>query len=489
MSGVGSRLQRSKGIEDAPEHHLADIMRLGHGKADPAIARLAVEEAGATIDWLEEPGFPFPDDQPIIYYGHDPYTRSRTYWGSELGISVLNTVQPRFDELVAEGKIDLRLGHRLTSLLVDDGRVVGVRVETAAGAVELRAGAVVLTNGGYAANRAFFDRLHPGLHVLLGARKTSQGEGLLAAQRIGAGFRGAEHQLSTVGGIETELGQSTSNLWEAIGNTNATVRSAREIYVNPRGERYVAEDEPSQDSQERALQAHGGRIWFVFDEAAIDEDEPLVMGWSGELLREQAAAGEGAWVADAVGELARRAGIDPAGFERPVADWNAACAADRDLLGRKALDHPIRSRPFYAMRSEGITVSSFGGVSFDGELRVTTVDGTPIPGQYAAGEVIGASATMGDAFCFGMCAAPADQAGPAAGPAARGGRDGSGGRGFYRLSGSLDDERIMAAANGLGLAGAAFDEALLNAKQREAFERPIGRSASSRRSSWSSRGC
>ena len=48
------------------------------------------------------------------------------------------------------------------------------------------------------------------------------------------------------------------------------------------------------------------------------------------------------------------------------------------------------------------------------------------------------------------------------------------GRGFYHLIGSLNDERIMAAANGLGLAAAAFDEALLYAKQREAFDRPIG---------------
>ena len=408
MSAAGSRLQRSKGIEDSPEQHLADIMRLGHGKADPAIARLAVEEASASIDWLEELGFPFPDDQPIIYYGHDPYTRPRTYWGVELGISVLNTVQPRFDELVAKGKIDLRLGHRLTDLLVEDGRVVGVRAETAAGTVELRAEAVVLTTGGYAANRALFDRLHPGLHVLLGARETSQGEGLLAAQRIGAGFRGAEHHLSTVGGIETERGQGTSNLWEAFGNTNANNRVAREIYVNPAGRRYVAEDAPSQDLQERALQAEGGLIWFVFDEAAIDEDEPLVMGWSAEMLREQAAGGEGAWVADGIGELARRAGIDPAGLERTVAEWNAACAAGHDPLGRKALDHPIRTGPFYAVRSEGIAVISFGGVTVDGELRVTRGEGgEPIPGLYAAGEVLGAGATMGDAFCSGMGVTPA----------------------------------------------------------------------------------
>lgn len=48
------------------------------------------------------------------------------------------------------------------------------------------------------------------------------------------------------------------------------------------------------------------------------------------------------------------------------------------------------------------------------------------------------------------------------------------GRGFYHLIGSLNDERIMAAANGIGIAGAAFDEALRYARERTAFDRPIG---------------
>ena len=48
------------------------------------------------------------------------------------------------------------------------------------------------------------------------------------------------------------------------------------------------------------------------------------------------------------------------------------------------------------------------------------------------------------------------------------------GRGFYHLIGSLNDERISAAANGIGIASAAFDEALRYAKERTAFGRPIG---------------
>lgn len=48
------------------------------------------------------------------------------------------------------------------------------------------------------------------------------------------------------------------------------------------------------------------------------------------------------------------------------------------------------------------------------------------------------------------------------------------GSGFYAALGSLDVERILVAAAALGNAQAAHDEALVYAKQREAFGRPIG---------------
>ena len=48
------------------------------------------------------------------------------------------------------------------------------------------------------------------------------------------------------------------------------------------------------------------------------------------------------------------------------------------------------------------------------------------------------------------------------------------GRGFYHLLATLDNERILAAALALGIAGAALDEALAYARERSAFGRPIG---------------
>jgi fumarate reductase flavoprotein subunit len=79
MSAAETRIQRAREIEDTTDAHFDDVMRLGHRKNDPALVRLAVEEAPRTIDWLEELGFPFPDDVPIIFHGHEPYSTPRTY--------------------------------------------------------------------------------------------------------------------------------------------------------------------------------------------------------------------------------------------------------------------------------------------------------------------------------------------------------------------------------------------------------------------------
>ena len=169
----------------------------------------------------------------------------------------------------------------------------------------------------------------------------------------------------------------------------------------------MAEDDKSQDVQERALIAAGGRIWFVFDEPSIDDGEPLVVGWNGEMLREKAAAGENVWRAGSIAELAVLAGIDAAGLEQSVAAWNEACRTGSDPLGRAALEFPIATAPFYAVLSDGVSVTSWGGVAVDGELRVVDAAGQVIPGLSAAGEVLGCAATMGDAFCSGMAVTPA----------------------------------------------------------------------------------
>ena len=407
MSGAGTRIQRAQGIEDSPQDHYDDVMRIGHGHADPALVRQAVDEAAATLDWLEDLGFPFPDDMPIVYYGHDPYTRARTVWAAEMGVAVLKTIQPRFEELVEAGAIELHREHRLERLLVEDGRVVGVAGTASTGPFQLRARDVVMTTGGYAGNRALFTEFHPGVHCLLGARESSTGDGIQAAREIGADMRGAEHHLPTPGCVEIEPGSGSTDLWDAFANAMPQYRPIKEIHVNARGERFLAEDEPSADARERALAAEGGRAWIVLDEAMLDEDDPVIIGWSDEMVRDEAAEGKRVWRADTIEALAHAAGIDAAGLVATVEAYNAGVRAGSDPLGRRQLDGEIATAPFYAIATHAGTVIGFAGLTVDAELRVLYQAGSPIAGLYAAGEMLGAAATMGDGYCGGMSVTPA----------------------------------------------------------------------------------
>jgi predicted flavoprotein YhiN len=50
---------------------------------------------------------------------------------------------------------------------------------------------------------------------------------------------------------------------------------------------------------------------------------------------------------------------------------------------------------------------SFGGIEVNNALQVITTDKKPITNLYAAGEILGAAATSGHAFCGGMLLTPA----------------------------------------------------------------------------------
>jgi fumarate reductase flavoprotein subunit len=69
---------------------------------------------------------------------------------------------------------------------------------------------------------------------------------------------------------------------------------------------------------------------------------------------------------------------------------------------------PIGERgPYFAVTHLGHSATSSAGVVVDEQLRVVRGNGEPIPNFYAAGEVLGSGATLGNAFAPGMMLTPA----------------------------------------------------------------------------------
>ncbi|GAA1738258.1 FAD-dependent oxidoreductase [Luedemannella helvata] len=409
MSAAGTRRQREAGIDDDPDLHYADVLRIGHDQGDPALIRLAVDEAAGVVDWLDENGFPFAAGTPVVYHGHSPYSRPRTYWGVEHGRSIREVLRPLLDEQVAAGRVSLRLRTRAVELTTEGGRVTGAVVQAGDGPREVRAGVTVLASGGYGANRALFSALTPGgPRLVTNAVETSTGAAIELAAPLRAGVRFADLHTPRLGLLERRSRPGRVDFWSEIVHLAPAERPPREIWVNVTGDRFIAEDLDDVTRHERAVQAQpGAEFWIVFDEASIDAGAPLVPRWGADRLREEAERGDVVWVADDIPSLARRAGIAPGGLLRTTEAYNQAVERGVDPLGRRVLDHPVARPPYYAVRSVAALLCSFGGLDVDVDFRVRRDDGGVIPGLYAVGEAIGMGATSGAAFCGGMAVTPA----------------------------------------------------------------------------------
>ena len=85
MSAAGTQLQKSKGIEDSPQSHYDDIMRISKGTADPDMVRLAVFNAAETFDWLMDRDLDVYPEHPVTGTTHEPYSHARYAWGKQFG--------------------------------------------------------------------------------------------------------------------------------------------------------------------------------------------------------------------------------------------------------------------------------------------------------------------------------------------------------------------------------------------------------------------
>jgi len=415
FSAGGTRRQREQGIIDSPQRHFDDVMRISRGAADPLVVRLAVQEAPATVDWLDDLGFPFDPVTPTIDAFHRnrwTYSAPRTYWGPgpestlRMAQTILATIRPLWERQVSAGRIELALLTPLRSLERDQRGAIQAVIGASGNERSVDAGAIVLATGGYASNLELFAELSgTGARPISWARPTSTGDGIIAARALGAAVRGGETYSPRAGALEAAPGRADDGYVRLLDRAEAP----REIHVDAAGRRFHAEDDPSDRGLHRVfLERPGQCFWLVFDAATLADGERIHSLLDADALRARAATSSNPWMADDVGELGRRAGIDPAGLRATVRSWNDAIASGTpDQLGRGGPRHAIATPPFYALATRLGVMSTPGGLAIDDELRVLDGDGVALGSLYAIGEILGSAATMGDGSVSGMMVTPA----------------------------------------------------------------------------------
>lgn len=419
MSAAGTKLQKAKGIEDHPSWHFEDALRISRNTSDPRLVNMAVNIAAETIDWLMAEGFDMHTECPKIFYGHEAYRVARTYWGVNGGRSVLRVLRKQLNRRLFRGnRLTLALNTMLVGLLqAGPGQPVqGVRVANPAGQTrDILGKNVVLATGGYGANARLFRQLNGGRRLFSATAPTSTGSGILLGGVAGGYVRNADRLLPTFAGIELRDRPGRVDFYE-MPNLTPQTRPPWEIYVNLRGQRFVAEDNPSADARENALiDQPDMTLWIVYDERARREAPPL--------LDEQGFAGRARWTPDSVDEafrshpsfqmaetleaLAARCRLDAGTLRATIADYNQAVARHQDSFGRKYLPAPIAESPFRAIRAHGIVLKTPAGLGIDTNFAVVRPGGTAIANLYAVGEAIGGSTLSGKSFVGGMSVTPA----------------------------------------------------------------------------------
>lgn len=149
-------------------------------------------------------------------------------------------------------------------------------------------------------------------------------------------------------------------------------------------------------------------IHYIFDDAAR-VSAPLFgagMSWVDNIEGYKASADSSAelangWVikGDNIRDLATKIGRDPDELEATVAKWNADCAAGKDsefdMTGDptivpyerpKSRLVPLADGPLYAVQVYRCTLNTQGGMVRNLDSQVMSVDDTPIPRLFAAGE-------------------------------------------------------------------------------------------------------
>lgn len=420
FSGAGTRRQRERGIDDDPERHFEDVLRLSHGKVDRDLAWLSVSLQGETVDWLDDLGFEFHPATPGLVHGHEVYSVPRTYWGVEYGRSVLRVLERQLAPLVESGQVTLHLNTRVTKLLTTAGRVTGVQVDSVDGTEAERridGDVVVLATGGYDANLRLRNQFLPEhCHsVLIGCLDHATGDGLQMARELGAAVSRDGVFLPVMGLIpDPDRPGFAVDYREAFLELAPAYRTPYEIWVNQRGERFVPEDTTSPELRERALlEQPDVTMHVIFDQAAVaSAPVPLIRNPGGDWDAERFAQAcrTSPWItrADTLEELARQLRIDPAALARTVERYNAAVASGTDPdFGRTVLPAPIASGPFYAVTSVAASILSRDGLRVNSEMEVLDEGGNPIGGLYAVGEVLGNNVFAGDNYVGGMSITPA----------------------------------------------------------------------------------
>ncbi len=377
------------------EQFLDDMGRITQYRCDPDLTEVLVKQSRDTLLWMRDKGVRF-----VPIYGRQAFKIDGkfVFWGG-LTVETWGGGEGLVEALTNAGKkhgIDIWYASRVTGLLDDDDGVYGVRLKREGKTMEVRAKAVVLAAGGFQSNPEWRARYLGPNWELAKVRGTrfNTGDVIDLALRIGASPSGNWSGCHAVGWERNapEFGDL------AVGDAFQKHSYPWGIMINAEGKRFVDEGADFRNytyaKYGRVILNQPGQFaWQIFDKKVLH------------LLRDEYRIKQVTKVsANTLEELvAKLDDVNPQAALAEIRAYNAAVKTEvpfnatiKDGRGTAglALDksnwaNTLDEPPFeaYAVTC-GITFT-FGGLRINTGAQVMSTDGAPIPGLYAAGELVG----------------------------------------------------------------------------------------------------
>ena len=377
------------------EQFLDDMGRVTQYRCDPDLTEILVKQSLETLLWMRGKGIRFA---PI--YGRQAFKVDGKFkfWGG-LTVEAVGGGEGLVEAWTQSAKkhgVEVWYRARATALIADDAGVHGVRVKKAGKTVEVQAKAVVLAGGGFQSNPEWRARyLGPGWELAkVRGTRFNTGDVIRMALDIGAAPVGNWSGCHAVG-------------WErnapdfgdlAVGDQFQKHSYPFGIMLNADGKRFVDEGADFRNytyaKYGRVILNQPGQFaWQVFDQKVkhLLRDEYKI--------RQVTKA-----TANTLEELvAKLDDVDPKAALAEIQAYNAAVRTEVPFnpnvkdgrcttglaVNKSNWANLLDTPPYeaYAVTC-GITFT-FGGLRIDTGARVIDTDGEPIPGLFAAGELVG----------------------------------------------------------------------------------------------------
>ncbi|MCG0633988.1 succinate dehydrogenase [Lactiplantibacillus plantarum] len=381
MSKIGGNTTRASSGMNAAEtnvqlhHHIVDsfgdfygeTLKGGGGMNNQALLKFFTEHSALAIDWLADHGIKL-DDLTItggmsVMRTHRPSSMAPI--GGFLVTELLKQVAADQLPLFTDVKVD--------ELVVEAGKISGVKATTPDGAVTITAGAVLLATGGFGANKTLLGQYRDDLKNYQTTNQPgATGDGILLAQAIGAKLVDMDQVQ-----VHPTVQQDTDHAY-LIGEA---VRGEGAILVDNQGARFVNELDTRKNVTAAIDQLGGTGAYLIFDRGIRDRVKAVEFYDHIGLVK----------TGTDLETLATATGLDATTLKQTVADWNQAVANHNDAAFNRTtgMDRDIAAGPFYSIHIAPAVHYTMGGIATNPATQVLNQDERPIAGLFAAGEVVG----------------------------------------------------------------------------------------------------